>query len=217
VARLNNRRCPAPEGAHPAACAARREAIALGDASSIARGRRPALAQSRATSGRSILDRHKPPVDVDPSARDVGTMDMQAPHRQAALGPADLRRHPDRHRLVGHFEDAEAPVSGTGDPLRYSQLGPVGSSWDDRPTGDRFTTLRLIMTCVQSGSPVGKLGGSGVKEIEEAEGVTTFGTTGHTRLRVSTPSDLSGQVPGFSLVSTQFPNWRGSDDVSCLL
>jgi hypothetical protein len=49
------------------------------------------------------LDRHKPPVDDDPSARDVGTVDTQAPHRQAALGPAARRHHPDRHRVSNPF------------------------------------------------------------------------------------------------------------------
>jgi hypothetical protein len=54
-----------------------------------------------------MVDRHELTVHDDPSARDAAPVDMEAPHRQAALGPADLRGHPDRHRMVGRFEDPD--------------------------------------------------------------------------------------------------------------
>ena len=43
------------------------------------------------------------------SAPHGGTVDVPAPHRRAAPGPADRRRDPDRHRLVERFENADGP------------------------------------------------------------------------------------------------------------
>jgi len=55
----------------------------------------------------STLDVFKVSVHKAPSARHVGTVDAQAPHRQAALSPAERRRYPDRHRLVERFENGD--------------------------------------------------------------------------------------------------------------
>ena len=82
----------------------------------------PAVSSCRA------LDRHKPPVDDDPSARDVGTVDAQAPHRQAALGPADRRRDPDRHRLVERFEDPDQSGSPASTNAAQKYGGAYGRS-----------------------------------------------------------------------------------------
>jgi hypothetical protein len=56
---------------------------------------------------RRFLDRPELPVDEDPFARDISTVDMQALHHQPALCPADLECHSDRHGVVGRFEDPD--------------------------------------------------------------------------------------------------------------
>jgi len=57
--------------------------------------------------GRTLVDWNEPPVDDDPSAQDVRAVDSEPPHRQAVIGPPDLRRYPDWHRLVDRFENTD--------------------------------------------------------------------------------------------------------------
>jgi hypothetical protein len=65
----------------------------------------------------------------DPSARHVGTVDVQAPDRQTALGPADRRRDPDRHRLVERFENADGPGElAVADRTRTAGVGEVSGA-----------------------------------------------------------------------------------------
>jgi len=82
----------------------------------------PAVSSCRA------LDRHKPPVDDDPSTRNIGTVDAQGPHRQPALGPTDLRRYPDRHRLVERFDDADQSGSPANTNAAQKYGGAYGRS-----------------------------------------------------------------------------------------
>jgi hypothetical protein len=61
-------------------------------------------------------------------------VDALSPHTQAALGPADLRCHADRHRLVDCLKDADragelASTDGSG----TADVGEIG--WTHRATG----------------------------------------------------------------------------------
>ena len=62
---------------------------------------------------------HKPRVDDDRSARDVGTVVAPGPYSQVTLGPADRRCYPDRHRLLVRFENPDrAREVATKEPAR---------------------------------------------------------------------------------------------------
>jgi hypothetical protein len=78
--------------------------------------------------------RHKPTVDDDRSARDVGTAEAPGPHSQVTLGPFDRRRDRERHRLLVPFEDYDRT-------REVAARGAGPNRWGNRRQGGRFQVI----------------------------------------------------------------------------
>ena len=80
---------------------------------------------------------HKPTIDDDRSARDVGTVDAPGPHSQVTLGPTNRRRNSDRHRLLVCFQI----------PDRAREVAPTEPARSAGRTGDREGRASFGSTC----------------------------------------------------------------------
>jgi len=61
-------------------------------------------------------------------------VDSEPPHRQAVIGPPDLRRYPDWHRLVDRFENTDR-AGELAVPYRPGSANVGEVCWTHRMTG----------------------------------------------------------------------------------